>query len=314
MFLNTTFVDMKGIVIKSTGKNYLVKVENGIVFESILKGKFRIAGIKSTNPVVVGDKVEISKIKEKWVITELYTRKNYILRKSVNLSKKTHIIAANIDQAILMITLASPITTTSFIDRFLVAANAYDVDVILLFNKIDLIDDDAKKELELLKTYYQKIGYKCLKMSIVKDSMSDIKKIIKGKVNMIAGHSGVGKSTLINKLQPNLNILTQPISVAHNQGQHTTTFSQLHELEFGGSIIDTPGIKGFGLVSIEKHDIGNYFKEFFNLKPKCRFHNCVHKDEPHCAVKTALKNGDILQSRYKNYLSMLNEDNDDIFR
>ena len=217
MFLNTTFVLMKGIVIKSTGKNYLVKVDNGVVFESILKGKFRIACIKSTNPVVVGDKVEISKIKEKWVITELYTRKNYILRKSVNLSKKTHIIAANIDQAILMITLASPITTTSFIDRFLVAANAYDVDVILLFNKIDIIDDDAKKELELRKTYYHQIGYKCLKMSIIKDSMSDIKKIIKGKVNMIAGHSGVGKSTLINKLN-DLNILTQPISAAHNHG------------------------------------------------------------------------------------------------
>ena len=314
MFLNTTFVYMKGIVIKSTGKNYLVKVDNGIVFESILKGKFRIACIKSTNPVVVGDKVEISKIKEKWVITELYTRKNYILRKSVNLSKQTHIIAANIDQAILMITLASPITTTSFIDRFLVAANAYDVDVILLFNKIDIIDDDAKKELELRKTYYQQIGYKCLKMSIIKDSMSDIKKIIKGKVNMIAGHSGVGKSTLINKLQPNLNIITQPISVAHNQGQHTTTFSQLHDLEFGGSIIDTPGIKGFGLVSIEKNNIGNYFKEFFNLKSKCKFNNCIHKDEPNCAVKIALKKGEILESRYKNYLSILNDDDEDFFR
>ncbi len=305
---------MRGIVIKSTGKNYLVKLDNGVVFESILKGKFRIAGIKSTNPIVVGDKVEISKVKEKWVITELYDRKNYILRKSVNLSKKTHIIAANVDQAILMITLSSPITSTGFIDRFLVAANAYDVDVFLIFNKIDILDNDSLKELKILKKYYQKIGYKCHKTSVLVDSISDIKQFFKGKVNMIAGHSGVGKSTLINRLQPNLNILTMPISVAHNQGQHTTTFSQLHELEFGGSIIDTPGIKGFGLVSIEKHDIGNYFKEFFNLKSKCKFHNCVHKDEPHCAVKTALKNGDILQSRYKNYLSMLNEDNDDLFR
>lgn len=304
---------MKGIVIKSTGKNYLVKVDNGIVFESILKGKFRIAGIKSTNPIVVGDKVEINNIKEKWVITELYNRKNYILRKSVNLSKKTHIIAANIDQAILMITLASPITTTSFIDRFLVAANAYDIDVVLLFNKIDIIDNDTAKELELRKTYYQKIGYTCLKMSILKDSIFDIKQIIQAKVNMIAGHSGVGKSTLINRLQPNLNIVTQPISVAHNQGQHTTTFSQLHELESGGSIIDTPGIKGFGLVSIEKNNISNYFKEFFNLKSKCKFNNCIHKDEPNCAVKTALKEGEILESRYKNYLSMLNDD-DDFFR
>lgn len=305
---------MSGIVIKSTGKSYLVKLENGNIFESILKGKFRIAGIKSTNPIVVGDKVEISKVKEKWVITELYDRKNYILRKSVNLSKKTHIIAANVDQAILMITLSSPITSTGFIDRFLVAANAYDVDVVLIFNKIDLLDDSSLKELKILKKYYQKIGYKCLKTSILFDSISDIKKILKGKVNMIAGHSGVGKSTLINRLQPNLNILTMPISVAHNQGQHTTTFSQLHEFEFGGSIIDTPGIKGFGLVSIEKHDIGNYFKEFFNLKSKCKFHNCVHKDEPHCAVKIALENGEILQSRYKNYLSMFNEDSDDLFR
>ena len=305
---------MRGIVIKSTGKNYLVKLENGTVFESILKGKFRIAGIKSTNPIVVGDKVEINKVKEKWVITELYDRKNYILRKSVKLSKKTHIIAANVDQAILMITLSSPITSTGFIDRFLVAANAYDVDVILIFNKIDILDDRSLKELKILKEYYQKIGYKCIKTSVLVDNISDIKKIFKAKVSMIAGHSGVGKSTLINRLQPNLNILTKPISVAHNQGQHTTTFSQLHELEFGGSIIDTPGIKGFGLVSIEKNDIGNYFKEFFNLKSKCKFHNCLHKDEPHCAVKIALENGEILQSRYKNYLSMLNEDNDDLFR
>jgi ribosome biogenesis GTPase len=242
------------------------------------------------------------------MIVKLQERKNQILRKSVNLSKQTHIIAANIDQAILMITLDSPVTTTGFIDRFLVSANAYDVDVILLFNKTDLLNDKLKLEQENLQEVYEKIGYKCFSFSVINDDLLSIKKLMTGKVNMISGHSGVGKSTLINKLQPNLNINTQEVSDTHKQGQHTTTFSELHELDFGASIIDTPGIRGFGLVALELNELENYFPEFFALKTACKFHNCMHKEEPHCAVKLGLVKGEIAKSRYKNYLNMLVEE------
>ena len=304
---------MNATVIKTTGKYYVVKTESGSTLECRLKGKFRIAGIKSTNPIVVGDHVEIVQEGDQWMITQLLKRKNYILRRSVNLSKHTHIIAANVDQAILMITLNSPITTTAFIDRFLVAANAYAVDVVLLFNKTDLLDEKEKLELDSLQHYYQRIGYLSCALSVINDDLFDVQEILKGKVNMMVGHSGVGKSTLINRLQPNLNIITQPVSETHQQGQHTTTFSELHELDFGGSIMDTPGIKGFGLVSLEEEKIGNYFKEFFDLKTHCKFHNCMHKDEPDCAVKLALEKRLVSESRYKNYLDMLVE-KDDLFR
>ena len=299
---------MKGTVIKSTGKRYTVKTEDGEVVQCRLKGKFRIAGITSTNPVVVGDKVEAEKESELWMILKLFERKNHILRKSVNLSKQTHIIAANVDQAILMITLDSPVTTTGFIDRFLVAANAYGVDVILLFNKIDIFSDELKTQQENLKKVYEKIGYTCFAASVINDDLSEIKKLMKGKVNIISGHSGVGKSTLINTLQPNLNINTKEVSYTHQQGQHTTTFSELHDLDFGASIIDTPGIRGFGLVELDSAEIGNYFQEFFALKSGCKFHNCIHKNEPNCAVKLALESGEIAESRHKNYLKMLVED------
>ena len=299
---------MNAVVIKTTGKRYTVKTETGDVVHCRLKGKFRIAGIKSTNPIVVGDKVEVVQESELWMIGKLHARKNHILRKSVNLSKQTHIIAANIDQALLMITLDSPVTTTGFIDRFLVAANAYGIEVVLLFNKIDLLSDELKTQQENLQKIYEKIGYTCLATSVINDDLSQIKQLMKGRVNMISGHSGVGKSTLINKLQPDLNINTKEVSDTHQQGQHTTTFSELHDLDFGASIIDTPGIRGFGLVELEVAELGSYFPEFFKLKSQCKFHNCIHKNEPHCAVKSALENGEIAEARYKNYLNMLVEE------
>ena len=299
---------MNGVVIKTTGKRYTVKTDSGEIVQCRLKGKFRIKGIKSTNPIVVGDKVEVEQESELWMIVKLHKRKNHILRKSVNLSKQTHIIAANIDQALLMITLDSPVTTTGFIDRFLVAANAYGVEVVLLFNKTDLLDDELQTQQEDLQKVYEKIGHTCFATSVINDDLSAIKELMKGKVNMISGHSGVGKSTLINKLQPGINIDTAEVSDAHKQGQHTTTFSELHELDFGASIIDTPGIRGFGLVELEPSKIGNYFPEFFAIKQKCKFHNCIHKDEPDCVVKSALENGEIAESRHKNYLNMLVEE------
>jgi len=301
---------MNGVLIKATGKRYTVKTADGEIVQCRLKGKFRIQGIKSTNPIVVGDKVELEQESELWMIIKIHERKNNIIRKSVNLSKQTHIIAANIDQAILMITLDSPVTTTGFIDRFLVSANAYGVEVILLLNKIDLLDDTMQKSKNNLQEVYEKIGYQFFSFSVLNDNLSAIKTLMKGKVNMISGHSGVGKSTLINKLQPNLNIDTKQVSDTHKQGQHTTTFSELHDLDFGASIIDTPGIRGFGLVELAPNEIGNYFPEFFAIKQKCKYHNCIHKNEPDCSVKTALGNAEIAESRYKNYLNMLLEEED----
>jgi len=299
---------MNGVVTKTTGKRYTVKTDIEETIQCRLKGKFRIHGIKSTNPIVVGDKVEVVQESELWMIIKLYDRKNHILRKSVNLSKQTHIIAANIDQALLMITLNSPVTTTGFIDRFLVAANAYGIEVILLFNKVDLLSNELKIKHEELKKVYENIGYTCFATSVIHDDLSEIKEVMKGKLNMISGHSGVGKSTLVNYLQPDLNINTKEVSCSHRQGQHTTTFSELHDLDFGASIIDTPGIRGFGLVELEVAKLANYFPEFFALKLECKFHNCIHKNEPQCAVKLALKNKYIAVSRYKNYLKMLMEE------
>ena len=296
---------MNGVVIKATGKRYIVKTTNGMIVQCRLKGKFRIQEIKSTNPIVVGDKVELEKESELWTITKLFDRKNHILRKSVNLSKQTHVIAANIDQAILMITLDSPITTTGFIDRFLVSANAYGVKVVLFFNKLDIYDDLLLKSQKTLTQVYQNIGYTSIALSVLHDDLSEVKEIMKDKLNIISGHSGVGKSTLINKLQSNLNINTKKVSNMHKQGQHTTTFSELYDLDFGASIIDTPGIRGFGLVELEPSKIGNYFPEFFTLKQRCKFHNCIHKNEPDCAVKLALEQKKIALSRYKNYLTMI---------
>ena len=299
---------MQGIVIKSTGSWYIVKTDDGELLNCRIRGKFRMQDIKSTNPIVVGDKVLLSQEEDSFLIDDLFDRKNIIVRKSVNLSKQTHILASNIDQAILIVTMQSPQTSTGFIDRFLVSAQAYGVEVVILFNKTDLYDKATLVLMEERRSIYEKIGYSCLSKSILNNDLSDIKELMKGKVNVISGHSGVGKSTLLNSIQPNLNITTQEISEQHQQGQHTTTFSEMHDLDFGASIIDTPGIRGFGLIEMDKYELGDYFIEFFKLKSDCKFNNCLHINEPKCAVKLALENGEIAPSRYKNYLNMLEQD------
>ena len=299
---------MQGVVIKSTGSWYIVKTDDGELLNCRIRGKFRMQDIKSTNPIVVGDKVLVSNEDDSFIIDELFDRKNIIVRKSVNLSKQTHILASNVDQAILVVTMKSPQTSTGFIDRFLVSAQAYGVDVIILFNKTDLYDQVTLALLEERRSIYQKIGYRCLSKSILNDDLSDIKELMKDKVNVISGHSGVGKSTLLNSIQPNLNITTQEISEQHQQGQHTTTFSEMYDLDFGASIIDTPGVRGFGLSEIDKYELGDYFVEFLKLKSDCKFNNCLHVNEPKCAVKLSLEKGEIATSRYKNYLNMLEQD------
>lgn len=304
---------MQGIVIKSTGSWYIVKTDDGKILDCRIRGKFRIQDIKSTNPIVVGDRVNLTQEEDSFVIDELFDRKNFIVRKSVNLSKQTHILASNIDQAILMVTIKSPVTTTGFIDRFLISAKAYGINVVILFNKIDLLDDESKNKHNSIYALYESIGYQCLSMSVQTDDLSAVKDMMKNKVNVICGHSGVGKSTLLNVLQPELDINTQEVSEHHQQGQHTTTFSEMHDLNFGASVIDTPGVRGFGLVEMDKYELGDYFPEFFQLKPNCKFNNCIHVNEPKCAVKDALKKGEISSSRYKNYLSMLDQD-DENFR
>lgn len=295
---------MVGIVSKATGKYYDVIVGDTI-YRCSLRGKFRNLSIKSTNPIVVGDKVTILSESEKYVITELHPRKNYIVRKSVNLSKEIHILGSNIDQAILIVTLVKPITTSAFIDRFLISANFNSIDVIILFNKSDLLSEQMKLKQDKLQKIYENAGYDCFVLSVLSDDLSSLKKSMKDKLNIISGHSGVGKSTLINKLQKNLNIPTNNISKAHQQGQHTTTFSQLYNLDFGASVVDTPGIKGFGLVDLSPIQISDSFREFYRLRDKCRFKNCIHQNEPDCAVKAALDEGVVSKSRYNNYIKML---------
>ena len=256
---------MKALVIKSTGSWYTVESEEGLLYECRIKGKFRLDNIKSTNPIVVGDFVEIKSEEDSWMIIKLHKRKNQILRKSVNLSKQTHIIAANIDQALLMITLNSPVTTTGFIDRFLVSANAYGVDVVLLFNKNDLYKKDTLVKQDKIVKIYENIGYECCLISALNDDLNIIHKKLKGKNTLISGHSGVGKSTLINKLLKSNKIPTQEISLSHSQGQHTTTFSELYRVDVGTTIIDTPGIKGFGLVDLDENKIDVIYYDAFGF-------------------------------------------------
>ncbi|MDC3195032.1 ribosome small subunit-dependent GTPase A [Flavobacteriaceae bacterium] len=301
---------MTGIVCKSTGSWYFVKSEEGDLYQCRIKGKFRIKGIKSTNPIAVGDSVEFDietkGDEEIGVIKLIHERTNYIVRKSVNLSKQTQIIASNIDLAFLLITINNPPTLTTFIDRFLVTAQAYSIKVILVFNKIDSYKEEEKGEIAYLKDIYETIGYTCVEVSAIKNiNLNTIKNLMKGKTSLFSGHSGVGKTTLLNALEPGLNLKTKQISDQHQQGQHTTTFAEMFDLSFNAKIIDTPGIKGFGVVAIDKEELGDYFTEFFALKSACKFHNCIHVNEPQCAVKEALEDEKVSWSRYKSYLQIL---------
>ena len=304
---------MTGLVYKSTGSWYTVKSENGDFIECRMKGKFRIKGIKSTNPIAVGDCVDYELEETSDSVTgtihNIHERKNYIVRKSVNLSHQMHIIASNIDRVFLLITINNPPTTTNFIDRFLVTAEAYGIETILVFNKIDTFDETTLDEQLYLQHIYQEIGYQCLRVSSTEmKGIEELKALMIDKVSMFSGHSGVGKSTLVNALEPNLQLKTKVISEQSMQGQHTTTFAEMYDLSFDARIIDTPGIKGFGIVDMEKEEISGYFPEFFKLKDQCKFNNCLHKDEPHCAIKKALENDQISWSRYKSYLKILEGD------
>lgn len=290
----------------------MVRLDDGSTLDCRIKGKFRISGIRSTNPVAVGDIVDVEPEEERGVITHIHDRRNYIVRKSVNLSKKSHILAANLDQAILVTTVAQPKTLYGFIDRFLATCEAYDVKAILVFNKMDLYGEDELAELAYMKAAYGKAGYDYIETSALQElNIDTLTELLKGKTTLLAGHSGVGKSTLINLVEPGLDLRTNRISDAHGQGQHTTTFAEMFPLSFGGDIIDTPGIRGFGLIDMEKEEIGDYFPEIFALKSECRFHNCLHLEEPGCAVKDALDEGSLAPTRYQSYFWMVTGNEDD---
>jgi ribosome biogenesis GTPase / thiamine phosphate phosphatase len=298
---------MDGIVIKSTGSRYLVR-SGGKIYDCVLKGKIRLQDRKTTNPVAVGDKVDFElEDNGEASIKTIHPRKNYIIRKSINLSKQAQILASNLDQAVLIATLVAPRTSLGFIDRFLITAEAYRIPACIIFNKTDLLDDKLKSAQEEIKALYEKIGYKCYEVSSYRESeVAKLKVLFKDKLTLIAGHSGVGKSTFINALEPGLNIKTGEISSAHLKGMHTTTFAELHELSFGGSIIDSPGIKELGLVEMKKEEVGHYFPEIRDRMNECRFNNCLHVNEPNCAVLKAVENGEISEERYISYLGILN--------
>ena len=312
---------MRGLVVKNTGSWYTVLTDDGQLIDSKIKGNFRLKGIRSTNPVAVGDHVQLVTNQEGTAfITEIEDRRNYIIRKSQNLSKQSHIIAANVDQALLIITVNYPQTSTTFIDRFLASAEAYRVPVVLVFNKTDLLDADELHYQQLLIQLYETIGYTCHAISAeTGDGVDALRQLLDGKITLLSGNSGVGKSTLINRLVPGINLRTAEISDAHNTGQHTTTFSEMIALPSNtpavpSYLIDTPGIKGFGTFDMEREELTSYFKEIFHFSQDCRFSNCTHTHEPGCAVLKALEDHYISQSRYQSYLSMLDDKDDGKYR
>jgi ribosome biogenesis GTPase len=304
---------MRGIVYKSTGNLYLVHTDSKEIYKCSIKGKFRSLGIKSTNPIAVGDQVNFEIINKEdftGVINKIEYRKNYIVRKSVNLSKFSHIIASNVDCCFLFVTPSNPLTSSIFIDRILVATKSFGINTVILFSKTDIYSKNDTKYINNLRSIYSKIGYKCLDISVLKEiNIDKIIEIMKHKISIFTGHSGVGKSSLLNLLDPALNIKTAKISKQNEQGRHTTTYAEMYDLNFGGRIIDSPGIKGFGLIDIEKNELGGYFSEFRLLQNDCKFNDCLHEKEPKCAVKEAVLNGLISESRYKSYLSLLVNEN-----
>ena len=299
---------MQGRIIKSTGSWYQVETDDNTIYSCKLRGKFKIKGIKSTNPIAVGDYVEFSwdEKSESGAITKIEERKNYIIRRSVNLSKRSHIIASNMDQALLVVTLSQPRTSSGFIDRFLITSEAYHIPVVIVFNKIDIYSEEDKIKMSELRKLYTDIGYDCIEVSAKEAiNLEALKEIMKDKVSLISGHSGVGKSALINALDKTKDIRIGEISDVHLKGTHTTTNAEMHSLDFGAHIIDSPGIKEFGLFDFKKVDLSQYFIEMQDFSNECKFNNCTHVHEPKCAVKTAVENGEIAFSRYENYLNML---------
>ena len=319
---------MKGLVVKNTGSWYTVRTDDGQLLDCKIKGNFRLKGIRSTNPVAVGDRVSLvcqeptaNSQQQTAFITEIEDRRNYIIRKSINLSKQSHIIAANVDQAFLIVTVANPQTSTTFIDRFLASAEAYRVPVVLIFNKTDLLDEDALRYQQAVVNLYETIGYECRQVSAeTGEGIDDLRPMLDGKITLLSGNSGVGKSTLINRLVPGANLRTSELSDAYNMGMHTTTFSEMIPLAPCSSplapsyLIDTPGIKGFGTFDIEREELTSYFKEIFEFSKQCRFSDCTHTHEPGCAVLKAVEDHYIAQSRYQSYLSMLDDKDENKYR
>ena len=307
---------MKGLVVKNTGSWYIVKMDDGTVENCKIKGNFRLKGIRTTNPVAVGDRVDVAVKDGASYIVSIDARRNYIIRKASNLAKESQILAANIDQALLIVTLKEPVTNTTFIDRFLATAEAYNVPVVIVINKIDLlVDEDETEYLEAVKNLYEVIGYKVITMNaLAGKGLSELKETLQGKTTLLSGNSGVGKSSIINLVLPGVNLKTGSVSESHHTGMHTTTFSEMFELPEGGCVIDTPGVKGFGTIDFEKSEVAHYFKEIFAISADCRYNDCTHTHEPGCAVLEAVENHYISQSRYQSYLSILEDDADDKYR